>query len=171
MPQRDLESIYTEHSRMVYWAAYSVLRSDSDAMDVTQNVFLRTIKHMGKLAAMEEGQLKAWLYRVAVNLSLDIKRKQKREYPVDELPERESTALYDMPEPSAITAEQRRIVREAIERLPDIYREVVMLHYYSNMSCADIAQLTGAAEGTIKSRISRARIRLMELLKEGEKKD
>ena len=171
MPQRDLESIYTEHSRMVYWAAYSVLRSDSDAMDVTQNVFLRTIKHMGKLAAMEEGQLKAWLYRVAINLSLDIKRKQKREYPVDELPERESTALYDMPEPSVITAEQRRIVREAIERLPDIYREAVMLHYYSNMSCADIAQLTGAAEGTIKSRISRARIRLMELLKEGEKND
>ena len=171
MPQRDLESIYTEHSRMVYWAAYSVLRSDSDAMDVTQNVFLRAIKHMGKLTAMEEGQLKAWLYRVAVNLSLDIKRKQKREYPVDELPERESTALCDMPEPAAITAEQRRMVREAIERLPDIYREAVMLHYYSNMSCADIAQLTGAAEGTIKSRISRARIRLMELLKEGEKND
>ena len=171
MPQRDLESIYTAHSRMVYWAAYSVLRSDSDAMDVTQNVFLRAIKHMGKLADMEDGQLKAWLYRVAVNLSLDIKRKQKREYPVDELPERESTALCDMPEPAAITAEQRRMVREAIERLPDIYREAVMLHYYSNMSCADIAQLTGAAEGTVKSRISRARIRLMELLKEGEKND
>ncbi len=171
MPQRDLESIYTKHSRMVYWAAYSVLRSESDAMDVTQNVFLRAIKHMGKLAAMEEGQLKAWLYRVAVNLSLDIKRKHKREYPVDELPERESADLYDMPEPYAISAEQRQLVRQAIERLPDIYREAVMLHYYSNMSCADIAALTGAAEGTVKSRISRARIRLMELLKEGEKNE
>ena len=171
MPQRDLESIYAKHSRMVYWAAYSVLRSESDAMDVAQNVFLRAIKHMGKLGDMEDGQLKAWLYRVAVNLSLDIKRKQKREYPVEELPERESADVLDMPEPSAITAEQRRIVREAIERLPDIYREAVMLHYYSNMSCTDIAALTGTAEGTVKSRISRARIRLYELLKEGEKND
>ena len=171
MPQRDLESIYTAHSPMVYWAAYSLLRSESDAKDVTQNTFLRAIKHMDKLAPMEEGQVKGWLYRVAVNLSLDITRRQKREYPVDELPERESGALYDLPEPAAVSAEQRRMVREAIERLPDIYREAVMLHYYSNMTCADIAALTGAAEGTIKSRISRARIRLAELMKEGEKND
>ena len=168
MPRRNLESIYTDYSKMVYWAAYSVLRADSDAMDVSQNVFLRAIKHMGKLADMEDGQLKAWLYRVAVNLALDIKRKQKREYPVDEMPEQESTALYDMPEPAAISADQRRIVREAVERLPDIYREAVMLHYYSGLSCADIAQLTGAAEGTVKSRISRARTQLLQLLKEGE---
>ena len=92
MPRRNLESIYTDYSKMVYWAAYSVLRADSDAMDVSQNVFLRAIKHMGKLADMEDGQLKAWLYRVAVNLALDIKRRQKREYPVDEMPEQESTA-------------------------------------------------------------------------------
>lgn len=168
MPQRDLESIYREHSKMVYWAAYSLLRSDSDAKDVAQNVFLRAIRHMNKLTAMENGQLRAWLYRVAVNLALDIKRRQKREYPVDELPERESTALYDMPEPSAISADQRRMVRQAIERLPHIYSEAVMLHYYSGMTCAQIAALTGATEGTIKSRISRARARLLELLKEGE---
>lgn len=171
MPHKDLESMYTEFSRMVYWAAYSVLRSESDAKDVTQNVFMRAIKHMGKLSVMNDGQIKAWLYRVAVNLALDIKRRQKREYPVDEFPERESGDIQDMPEPAAVTAEQRRIIRNAIERLPDIYREAVMLHYYSNMSCADIAQLTGSTEGTIKSRISRARIRLKELLKEGEKND
>lgn len=171
MPKRDLESMYTDFSRMVYWTAYSVLRAQSDAMDVTQNTFLRAIKHMNKLSAMNDGQIKAWLYRVSVNLALDIKRKQKREYPVDELPERESEDVLDMPEPSAITAEQKRIVREAIERLPDIYREAVMLHYYSNMSCEDIAAITGTAEGTVKSRISRARIRLKELLKEGEKND
>ena len=171
MPKRDLESMYTDFSRMVYWSAYSVLRAESDAMDVTQNTFLRAIKHMNKLSAMNDGQIKAWLYRVSVNLALDIKRKQKREYPVDELPERESGDVLDMPEPSAITAEQKRIVREAIERLPDIYREAVMLHYYSNMSCEDIAALTGTTEGTVKSRISRARIRLRELLKEGEKND
>lgn len=168
MPHRDLESIYREYSRMVYWSAYSVLRSESDAKDVAQNVFLRAIKHMGKLTAMEDYHLRAWLYRVAVNLALDIKRRQKREYPVDELPEQETSTVYDMPEPSLIGAEQRRIVREAIDRLPDIYREAVMLHYYSGMNCADIAALTGAAEGTIKSRISRARARLCELLKEGE---
>ena len=171
MAQRDLESIYKDFSPMVYWAAYSVLRSECDAKDVTQNVFIRGIKHMGKLAAMNDNQLKGWLYRVAVNLSLDIKRRQKREYPVDELPERESSDLYDMPEAAAVSAEQRRMVREAIERLPAVYRAAVMLHYYSGLSCADIGELTGNPEGTVKSRISRARIRLLELLKEGEKND
>lgn len=49
MPARDFESIYADYSRMVYWAAYGVLKNESDAMDASQNVFLRVIKHQKSL--------------------------------------------------------------------------------------------------------------------------
>lgn len=167
MPARDLESIYRAHSKMVYWAAYGILRSQSDAGDVMQEVFVRCIKHLPSLEGMDEAQLRAWLYRVAVNLCCDQKRREKRVTPVEELPEGETGREYELPEASAISKEQRERVRAAIEALPEIYRRTVMLHYYSNLNYADIARLDGVSEGTVKSRIFRAKQRLYTIMKEG----
>ena len=137
MTPKSIEAIYRDNCKMVYWAAYSVLKRESDAMDIAQSVFLRAIKNIDKLNTMEDGQVKAWLYRVAVNLCYDAGRRLKR----------------------------------AIDALPDIYRETVMLHYYSGLDYKTIAAMQGSTEGTVKSRIFRAKERLYELLKEGEKND
>ena len=107
MPARDFESIYADYSRMVYWAAYGVLKNESDAMDASQNVFLRVIKHQKKLETMEDAQLKSWLYRVTVNLCLDGKRKLKREVLADELPEMPVSDVSVLPEAAALDAETR----------------------------------------------------------------
>lgn len=147
MPARDFESIYADYSRMVYWAAYGVVKNESDAMDVSQNVFLRVMKHQKKLETMEDAQLKSWLYRVTVNLCLDGKRKLKREVLADELPE---TPVSDT------------------GALPDVYRETVTLHFFSELRYEEIAKLMGVSEGTVKSRMSRAKERLLALLKGGE---
>ena len=168
---RDIESVYTDNSSMVYWTAYGILKSDSDASDVMQSVFLKAMKHFSKLEGMNDAQMKGWLYRVAVNLCYDIKRKLKKEAPAEELPEVESGREYELPEISAISKDQRERVRAAIDQLPEIYREAVLLHYFSGMGYKDIAALFDTTEGTIKSRISRAKDRLYALLKEGEKND
>ena len=160
MTPKSIEAIYRDNCKMVYWAAYSVLKRESDAMDIAQSVFLRAIKNIDKLNTMEDGQVKAWLYRVAVNLCYDAGRRLKREIPSEELPEA-----------SAISRDQRERVKRAIDALPDIYRETVMLHYYSGLDYKTIAAMQGSAEGTVKSRIFRAKERLYELLKEGEKND
>ncbi len=170
MPGRDFDFIYAEYSRLVYWTAYGVVKNQADALDVSQNAFLRVLKHMDKLRAMSDPQLKGWLYRVTVNLCIDDKRKRSRELLSDdgELPD---VADYDesvLPEPSAMTASTRETVRAAVDALPRAYREAVLLHYYSGLEYAEIASLTGAAEGTIKSRIFRAKAKLCTLLKEGE---
>jgi len=168
MAVRDLESVYSAYSRMVYWAAYGVLKNEADAMDVCQSVFLRAMKHEKKLQTMEEGQLKSWLYRVAVNLCLDGKRKAKHEVLQDELPETAVSASSELPEAAALDAETKQRVWDAVGSLPDIYRETVMLHFFSELKYDEIAALTGVSEGTVKSRMSRAKERLLALLKGGE---
>ena len=87
MARWEFEAIYKAFSRMVYWAAYGVTKSESDAGDVTQETFIRALKYADKLKDMEEAQIKAWLYRVCINLCMDNKRKLKREQLSDELPE------------------------------------------------------------------------------------
>lgn len=164
MAQWELESIYRSFSRMVYWAAYGVTKSESDACDIVQEVFIRALKYSDKLKDMEEAQLKAWLYRVCVNLCIDSKRKLKHEQLADELPEVSVENEAELPEISAINEESRRTVRQAVEALPDIYRETVMLHYFSGLQYNEIARLQGVSEGTIKSRISRAKARLCKSL-------
>ena len=161
MPARDFESIYADYSRMVYWAAYGVLKNENDAMDASQNVFLRVMKHQKKLETMEDAQLKSWLYRVTVNLCLDGKRKLKREVLADELPEMPVSDVSVLPEAAALDAETREALHRALQELPEIYRETVMLHFF------EIAKLTGVSEGTVKSRMSRAKERLLALLKGG----
>lgn len=76
---RDFDSIYADYSRMVYWAAYNVTGNRDSAMDVSQEVFMRVLKHMNRLENMEDMQLKGWLYRVAVNAGVDMVRRNKRE--------------------------------------------------------------------------------------------
>ena len=169
MPARDFESIYADCSRLVYWTAYGVLKSQADAMDVSQNVFLRVLKHIRKLEEMNDAQLRGWLYRVTVNVCLDLKRKQRREVVTDEGFEALPVSEGDLPEAAALSAEQKRILHNAIETLPDIYRETVVLHYFSGLSYDEIAAYTGVSEGTVKSRMSRAKDKLFSLLKDGEK--
>lgn len=132
---------------------------------------MRAITNIDKLNTMEDGQVKAWLYRVAVNLCYDAGRRLKREIPAEELPEPNTDREYELPEASAISRDQRERVKRAIDALPDIYRETVMLHYYSGLDYKTIAAMQGSTEGTVKSRIFRAKERLYELLKEGEKND
>ncbi len=165
MARMEFEAIYKAFSRMVYWAAYGVTKSESDACDITQETFIRALKYLDKLNEMEEAQIKAWLYRVCVNLCMDSKRKLKHEQPSDELPETAVENEYELPEAAALNAEGRREIRQAVDDLPDIYRETVTLHYFSGLQYSEIASLHGVSEGTVKSRISRAKSRLAELLK------
>ena len=111
MAQWELESIYKSFSRMVYWAAYGVTKSESDASDIVQEVFIRALKYSDKLKDMEEAQLKAWLYRVCVNLCIDSKRKLKHEQLADELPEVSVENEAELPEISAINEGSRRAGR------------------------------------------------------------
>lgn len=166
MPARDFASLYETCSRMVYWTAFGIVKSDADAMDISQTAFLRALKHQKTLDKMDDAHVKAWMYRVTKNLALDVKRREKRVTPVDEFYEVETQDEEDMPEKSMLNAEKKRALKEAIEALPEIYRETVTLHYFAEMNYAQMAKIFAVSEGTIKSRMSRAKTKLAVVLKE-----
>ena len=168
MPQRSFESLYEDYSRMVYWTAYGIVKSESDASDVTQDAFLRVIKHLHKLQGFNDAQLKSWLYRVSVNLCMDLKRKQKRETLTDTFDDTQSVSESELPEVVALSEEQQKEVRKAIDALPEIYRQTVTLHYFSGLEYEKIAELLGVSEGTVKSRMFRAKQKLLEWIKGDE---
>ena len=165
MPERDFDSIYTDFSRLVYWAAYGVLSNHEQTEDVTQNVFISVLKNMDKISGLDDAQLKGWLYRVSVNAALDHKRRSKHEVLSDEPVGADAADLGGTPEDTVVESETSKLVREAIEQLDGSYGGVLKMHYFSEMSVADIAEALGISPGTVKSRLSRGRALLAKALK------
>ena len=157
MPERDFDSIYRDYSRLVYWTAYRVLSDKELTEDVTQNVFITVLRNMESIAALPDAQLKGWLYRVSVNAALDAKRKQSKEVLSDEPVGAEVADDSAPPEEQTVKKLMYAAVREAVGEMDEVYREPLMMYYYSEMSVSEIAEALDISEGTVKSRMSRGR--------------
>jgi RNA polymerase sigma-70 factor (ECF subfamily) len=142
---------------MVYWTAYSVSKNHHTAMDTVQNVFLRVLKHLAKLEEMTDAQLKGWLYRVTVNSGVDRIRKEKREVLSCDPDSGAAVSADELPEAAALSREQREAVKAGVDSLPEHYRQPILMYYFAEMSYTEISELLGVSEGTLKSRMSRAR--------------
>lgn len=165
MSERSFDSIYTDYSRLVYWAAYRVVSHQETAEDITQQVFERAYLNLDKISGLADAQLKSWLYRVATNLSLDYVRKAKHELLSDEPLGPDVPDSEPLPESELIIKKRNDAVRRAIEQLDEASRTVITLHYFSEMTVSEISEATGISQGTIKSRLVRARKLLSEMLK------
>ena len=136
------------------------LRDLSAAEDAAQETFIKAYDHIEPLLGDEIMNERAWLSRIAINTCKDMLRSSwmrhiDRRKAIEELP----LCVYPGHEDSlAIT--------QAIAALPVKLKEIVLLHYYQGLGIAEIAQLLGLPEGTISSRLSRARKKLEILLKE-----
>jgi len=166
LPARSFEQLYQTHSQMVYWAAYGVCKNHDTAAETMQAVFVRVLENLDQFQDMSDAQCKAWLYRVAVNRSIDTLRKFRRETIADDAGMQETVDESLLPEAAALQKEQQQLVRTLVEQLPDKYREPIMLYYFANMNYTDIAQLLGMSEGTLKSRMARGRAILAKQLTE-----
>lgn len=160
----SFDNIYNEYSRLVYWAAYRVVAQKEAAEDITQQVFERAYLNMDKLSELADAQLKSWLYRVATNLALDSVRKGKHELLSDEPVGAEIADTEPLPEAELIKKQRQEAVQRAIQQLDETSRTIIMLHYFSEMTVNEIAAQTGISQGTIKSRLVRARNIIKELL-------
>ena len=74
LSDRSFDSIYSDYSRLVFWAAYRVVPNRETAEDITQIAFERVLSNLGRLAGLDDGQLKSWLYRVSTNIARENKR-------------------------------------------------------------------------------------------------
>lgn len=153
------------HEAMVVNLAGRLLGNVEEARDVAQEVFLQVYK---RLAAFEgRSSLKTWIYRIAVNQCHNRRRfwhrrRRDRETPLDErllagpLPSG-GPSVAASPYDEALRIERARLVQAALLELCFEHRSVLVLREVEGLSCEEVAVALGVPEGTVKSRLSRAR--------------
>jgi RNA polymerase sigma-70 factor (ECF subfamily) len=159
-------AIVRSHQRRVYAVAMRMTRRHEVADDITQDTFVRAYRSLGKF---ELGRpLRPWLTRIAVNLSINyLNGVARKEEPLNEDgPETAESrdSLDANPERALQSQELALDLERAVARLPQEQRTVFLLKVVEEMRYEEIAKLLGISEGTVMSRLSRARGRLKGML-------
>jgi RNA polymerase sigma-70 factor (ECF subfamily) len=152
------------HYETMYRVAYRLTRSPHDAEDLAQEVCVRAFVRLEEIEALE--QPRGWLLRVLYRLFVDSVRRYERRH-VGSIDDVEDEALtYEGPSPveEAERAIERRRLAGAWRHLDHEQRALLTLHDVEGYSLAELMELTGLKEGTLKSRLHRARVRLGRLL-------
>jgi RNA polymerase sigma-70 factor (ECF subfamily) len=162
--EEEFGELFRNHCQFVYRTAYSVLRNRQDAEDVLQNLFLKLLERELPLDLTRSPQ--AYLYRAAVNLSLNVVRSRKNEVATDDF----RTLERPLPDASTEIDDGRRQQRmQAIALLRPKTAEIVILRYAHNYSDAQIARMLGKSRGYVAVTLFRARVRLQRLVQLAEK--
>jgi RNA polymerase sigma-70 factor (ECF subfamily) len=143
------------YSGAVFNQAYRMLGDATEAEDAVQEVFLRAYRRLDTYDS--ERRFITWLLTIGSNYCIDRLRRRRFSWlTLDDvafwLPSAEAG-----PERSALRAEQRDVVQQALQQLPESYRSVTVLRYWHDLSYLEIAAALGLTEATVKTRLHRAR--------------
>jgi RNA polymerase sigma-70 factor (ECF subfamily) len=153
----ELEELFREHSQMLYRTAYSMLGNAADAEDVLQNVFLTLLRREPEM----EINAKGYLYRAAINLSLNaIRARKKLEFTDDDA---RLDALARVSSGSS-TPDLRERFAEGLSELRPDDAQVLILRYIHEHNDKEIARLLGISRGSVAMRLFRSRRRLKKLM-------
>ena len=157
----DLESLFRDHHKEVFRAAYRITGSQSDAEDVLQTIFMRLTK--GWADRDLQPNPRAFLYRAAINASLDIMRLRKRTNSVSlEVIDPEQNSIYSRSnaEDSLADLELRELLRQAVSKLEGRAAEAFALRYFDGHDNGKIAEILGTSQMVVAVTLHRARTRL-----------
>jgi len=160
------------YSGVIYRLTNKMLENTQDAEDALQETFIKAYRALPGFDG--RSSLSTWLYRIAANEALMILRKRKNlpvsiDEPLGEEKEQEPTQIVDwccMPERELMSGEARVVMDKAIEALPHTLRSVFLLRDIEGLSTAETAEVLNLTEMAVKTRLSRARLRLREILSE-----
>jgi RNA polymerase sigma-70 factor (ECF subfamily) len=163
------EILMRRHNQRLYRAVRAILGDESDVEDVMQEAYLAAYRHLDGFAG--RARFSTWLIRIAVNQAIDRLRRAGRVLPFDpgtvDALERAAGAAPrrgDDPEQGAGDRELARLLERAIGELPAAFRAVYVLRELEGMETGEAAESLGIDEGTVKTRLHRARLRLREAL-------
>ena len=146
--QKVFPMIVDQYSQSLYWKIRSIVLTHEDADDVLQNTFLKAWKSLPTFQG--KAKLSTWLYRIAINESLDFLRRQKAATL--------SSADADLSVANRLLADDyfdgdksQAVLQEAIATLPDVQRTVFTLRYYDEMKYSEISEILGTSVGSLKA--------------------
>jgi RNA polymerase sigma-70 factor, ECF subfamily len=163
----QLDPLCSEYMNGLYGYAMVLTHNHAEAEDLVQETYVRAIPAMGRLRP--ESNIKAWLFKILRNIWFNQLRKRRSEPPMVPTDE-ESGSLDNLVNPGQSSYEiyagevERRRVRAAIQELPIESREIILLREFEELSYQEIASLLGCPQGTVMSRLARARSKLRVLL-------
>ena len=164
------EKVITPLENLIWRVCWHYTGDREEASDCGQETMIRIWKSLKSYRG--ECAFESWVYRIAANCCMDSLRKKKRDLSVSIEPMREQgfdpKDTAPGTEEQAIAAEDRRELREAIAALPEEQRDALVLTQLEGKSYEEAAALLEVSEGTVKSRVNRARSRLKEWLAERE---
>lgn len=148
--EREIVRVVETYSDMLMRIALNRMNSIAEAEDVVQSTFERLVKRAPRFESREHE--KAWLIKTAIRICIDEARKKSRtDVPLNE----EIAAAY---------SEESFELLDTVRQLPEKDRDAVYLYYYEEYTTVEIAKLLGEREGTVRSRLSRARKKLKALM-------
>jgi RNA polymerase sigma-70 factor, ECF subfamily len=152
------EPIVRRYQRVLFSVAHRMLGNYEDALDATQNAFVRAYDGLDSYDPSR--RFFSWIYRITVNECLNFRRARRETEPLPE-----DASLEPGPMQLAEAAEESARIDSALVRLSEEHRLVVVLRHFAELSYAEIADALGVPEKTVKSRLFEARQRLGTLLR------
>lgn len=143
------ERLVREYSEQLYWQVRRMVLSHEDANDVLQNVFLKAWSHLDDFH--QDSKISTWIYRIAVNESLDFLRRKKNQIVMNADDGGQSVSQTLMADRYFDGDDTEALLQEAIAQLPDVQGTVFNLRYFEEMKYSDISKLLDTSEGALKA--------------------
>ena len=145
--RKAFERVVREYSEQLYWQVRRIVLTHEDANDVMQNVLLKAWTRLDTFH--QESRLYTWLYRIAVNESIDFVRRQKSQ--ISASADEGAIANMLMADDYFDGDETQAQLQEAIAQLPDVQRMVFNLRYFDDMKYSEMSELLHTSEGSLKA--------------------
>lgn len=161
-----LDELFRRHRAVAYRVAYRLLGREPDALDAVQDGFVKALAHLGRFGG--RSSFKTWLLRIVSNAALDVGRRRARDGWNDDTPlpalRRDGPDGRPPPDAEAERADLRRVIDDALGRLPPAQRQTFVLHVDGGLTYREVADALGISIGTVMSRLFYARQKLKALL-------
>jgi RNA polymerase sigma-70 factor (ECF subfamily) len=156
------EDLIAIMERPLLYYATSLTGNQDSALDVLQEVWIRVFRGIGKLR--DPRSLRSWLYSITHGIVVD---RIRRNYTREQAEKVQYEGFEEAEEPS-FAEEDAAAIHQALSKIGLRHREVLVLHFLEDLSVAEIAQVVGCSEGTVKSRIHYAKRAMKEILSGGQ---
>ncbi|MDR0645302.1 MAG: RNA polymerase sigma factor [Treponema sp.] len=164
MSQAEFRRLYDTVFPILYRVAFRIANNEEAAEDLCQDAFFRLFEKNMNFPSPDDA--KYWLIRVVKNAALNYVKRKDKEKKAYQKAFREETRAMETGETEVIKKESKADVQEALKKLPENLRIVLILKEYAEMNYKEIGRMLGISEGNVKVRVFRARERLSSLLQE-----